>query len=412
LNLKEIPDETLACSSLQELDVSRNRLDELPVALFSLTHLLRLDVSRNNLKELPVGVGQLRCLKELHALSNNLRPSGIPIAELASLPELVLLDLRWNSKLKQEKIQELLATSFDTDVELRLTLKTPAGEEDDQKLSAADRDATQIASQLEPLSTPQLRRRLELTFGISTAPERDGRDFVMERLVACYEKQPREVRHERGTLVRPELLEEIVTAVRATPWPTTTRERPKVAAEGYFILQKPNGEILKPESPKARLEAAKVERHRWVWELAIQAIEERDPSFAAKFTALAVTRNFNGSPHIDTLNVAPFYGLSVGAYTEGGGQLCVECSATVVAAVDTRGRLARIDGRFPHWVSPYVGERYSFIYYQTWGEGTPQTTAVFEPDAGGEGGAGGGVEGQGADCRHDWIPPEAFVLYS
>lgn len=26
------------------------------------------------------------------------------------------------------------------------------------------------------------------------------------------------------------------------------------------------------------------------------------------------------------------------------------------------GRLAKVDGRFPHWVTPYTGERYSLIY--------------------------------------------------
>jgi hypothetical protein len=61
----------------------------------------------------------------------------------------------------------------------------------------------------------------------------------------------------------------------------------------------------------------------------------------------------------------------------------LECDARTVAVVDTREKLGKVDGRFPHWVGPYDtgAERYSLIYYQTMGEPTPITTAVFGADA-------------------------------
>ena len=115
-----------------------------------------------------------------------------------------------------------------------------------------------------------------------------------------------------------------------------------------------------------------------------------DPDFAECYTAVAFTKNFQGSPHIDTQNSGPFYGLALGDFravvtaattarapsqpgesgtTEegkegvaedeagksGGGALCVECSALEVAHVDTRNKLGRVDGRYPHWVAPYQG---------------------------------------------------------
>ena len=51
-----------------------------------------------------------------------------------------------------------------------------------------------------------------------------------------------------------------------------------------------------------------------------------------------------------------------------------------VKVVNTKNRLGKVDGRFPHWVAPYDddGERYSLIYYRTMGEPTPMTTAVFQ----------------------------------
>ena len=41
----------------------------------------------------------------------------------------------------------------------------------------------------------------------------------------------------------------------------------------------------------------------------------------------------------------------------------------------------QVDGRFPHWVAPYnaKAERFSLIYYQTVGEGTPKGAAIFQP---------------------------------
>ena len=44
--------------------------------------------------------------------------------------------------------------------------------------------------------------------------------------------------------------------------------------------------------------------------------------------------------------------------------------------MDTRGRLGRVDGRYPHCVLPYEGERFSIIYYRTAGEVTPHGPAV------------------------------------
>ena len=89
-----------------------------------------------------------------------------------------------------------------------------------------------------------------------------------------------------------------------------------------------------------------------------------DASFADAFTALAVTRNFRGSPHVDEKNAGPFYAMALGEFRSSGepsarfeGALCVERDARTVARVDTRNRLARADGRFPHWVAPYPKER-------------------------------------------------------
>jgi len=384
--------------SLLALDLSRNRLDEFPVELCSLENLRTLDVGRNYLRGLPDEVGRLQNLVALSAVSNNFRLRSLPLEQLASLPELEVLDLRFNEKLLRESARRHLESVFASDkLELRLLASTQLtgaleeGTEASKKLSACDRDADDLRSQLEPLSTPQLRKRLQRTFGVVFAVDDEtgyNREMIMQRLLSCYEAllgdgQSRSVRHERGIPLREDTLKGLLAEMEAIQWPRTNRERPKVSAEQYMILQRPTCPGLDPgrmPCGKPRREAEKLRRHWGIWEKAAKAMEEVDPEFAARFTALAVTKNFRGSPHIDTLNVGPFYGLSLGTFSpDDGGQICVECSPTLVAHVDTRGRLAKVDGRFPHWVSKYDGTRYSLIFYATRGEVTPQTTAVFEP---------------------------------
>ena len=77
-------------------------------------------------------------------------------------------------------------------------------------------------------------------------------------------------------------------------------------------------------------------------------------------------------------NVRPFYGLAIGDFAEGTGGIQVELDPMTVAEVNTKGRLGKVDGRFPHWVAPYDEscERFSLIFYQTEGEVVPKTTAV------------------------------------
>ena len=128
---------------------------------------------------------------------------------------------------------------------------------------------------------------------------------------------------------------------------------------------------------KARLAAEKHQRFARLSHLAHLAILEVDPTHAKEgYSAIAVSKGFVGSPHIDTYDVGPQYALALGTFS--GRALCVESGARQLVRIDTKGRMAKFDGRFPHWVLPYEGERYSIIWFRTTGPPTPQTTAVFD----------------------------------
>jgi len=205
----------------------------------------------------------------------------------------------------------------------------------------------------------------------------------MGQLLELYEQEgnDRAVVRVEGTPVDKDILRDLRSAL--TDWRTGykdgNQERVSIDAENYMILTSPSSwkELGTKKRAKA---AAKLEKHRNVWELAQAAMSSIDEDFASSYTALAVTHNFRGSPHIDKQNLAPFYGLSVGDFEEGTGGVMVECSARVLAHVNTKNRLGKVDGRYPHWVAPYDEEkdRYSLIFYQTMGRSfQPPGAAIF-----------------------------------
>ena len=317
-NLSEKDFTTCPSMSLKSIDLSRNSFKCLPPQIiFSYsTTLTFLDVSRNSLQGLPPEIKLLVNLEKLIALSNHLRLRQLPLNELASLHNLTLLDLRYNRKLKQSALDSLSEALLPNNSQLEIRCTIPSQDEDsatNKKLSACDRDATLLQSQLEPLSTPQLVKRRERTFGVSFDKETEqayNRNYVMTTLLECYEKHgPRKIRKENGIPVPTQRLDALLQELNAVNWPHTTRERPKIKADHYMILQKPGSGT--EDSVRTKKEAAKLMKYKKLFDLAVDTLAEVDPVFAERFTALAVTHNFLGSPHIDTLNVGPFYGLSL-----------------------------------------------------------------------------------------------------
>ncbi|CAJ1964267.1 unnamed protein product [Cylindrotheca closterium] len=237
--------------------------------------------------------------------------------------------------------------------------------------SPAVRDATLLRSQLEPWPTSTLRTRLVESFGESYG-DLDGlaRGHIMERLLKHYENygERKELRvdgKEVSEQVRIKLMDKLIDFKSRHQKNT----RPSISARSYMILRSPL-EFEQKNSNNAKAAAKKFNKYLDLWNLAKEALMEVDPEFARNFSALAVTYGFQGSPHIDKQNTAPFYGLSLGSFPEGQGGICVEVDAFSICHVNTKDRLGKVDGRYPHWVAPYDSstERFSLIYYSTWQE--------------------------------------------
>lgn len=76
-------------------------------------------------------------------------------------------------------------------------------------------------------------------------------------------------------------------------------------------------------------------------------------------------------------DVTSQYAMSLGDFE--GGQLCIESdNGHEIMVVNTRNRIAHVDGRFVHWVRGHSGDRYSLIFFSTVPDHyTPMTHSVF-----------------------------------
>jgi hypothetical protein len=284
---------------------------------------------------------------------------------------------------------------------------------DDGGASPAFRDATLLRSQLEPWPTAVLRDRLGTVFG-EDMRELDplSRGELMRRLLEHYNKRttstnsnsnsnstPRTMIRVKGSPVPEDLCHQLLEALQAWRARHNTNARPSIKAKSYMILRSPREFMQKLNSTstttnedgsstsnnnssnKAKQAAKKLAKHQHLWDLAHEAIHQVDAEYAANFSALAVTYGFVGSPHIDKQNTGPFYGLAVGDFDDETGGICVESSPFVVAHVNTKNQLGKVDGRFPHWVAPYdpTKDRYSLIYYSTWQDYEIPVTPFFGP---------------------------------
>ena len=131
-----------------------------------------------------------------------------------------------------------------------------------------------------------------------------------------------------------------------TLWPPQEKQRKGVSAGNYLTVRKQHP----PE-------------HDIIWNLCHDLISLAVP--AAVYSALAITKAFVGSPHIDNHDTTFQHVIAVGDFE--GGMLCAEADedGTETLAIDVRNRFGRIDGRAVHWVSGWGGERYSVVYYST-----------------------------------------------
>lgn len=146
-------------------------------------------------------------------------------------------------------------------------------------------------------------------------------------------------------------------------WPPPIQQRKGVQAGRYLTLRQNNNALYKDNAAAAKL-----------WHLCrtlLHSVVVVTKTDDAPYTALAITANFQGSPHVDAHDTTVQYVVALGDFQ--GGQLCVDDdhdnddnSSTTVTQINVHNRLGRLEGRQVHWVQGWTGrDRYSVVYYST-----------------------------------------------
>lgn len=186
-------------------------------------------------------------------------------------------------------------------------------------------------------------------------------------------------KHVSGAPVPKHLLTEMRDALDNTRWPPANH-RKGVVSDKYLVLASCT-ETVTELVRRLRLHENENENDGPSTEKVVdpygslkvaahKIIAHFDPKF--QYDRLAITKNFQGSPHCDHDDVTHQYAVSLGDFSCGG-QLVVEseCGETRWV-IDTKDRIAKFDGRFAHWVRGFgdagdtgdiPGVRYSVIFY-------------------------------------------------
>lgn len=231
-----------------------------------------------------------------------------------------------------------------------------------------------LIDQLRPLSLPELeercrylRERLEVDGKILVdTNESDDKkivkssdqehDLALTMAVSLYgalNSVRREYYHQ-GRIIPEDIRENLLHLLKNVRWPAETH-RKGLTSDNYMVLQ------------------TNVTNDRFYNDLRMgcrELMNWADPDYF--YSGIAVTKNFVASPHIDDRDQSFQYAVSLGDF-KGGGQLCVEGrdddNIDYVNVVDTKNRIARVDGRNVHWVRSWnnldSGDRYSLIFYDT-----------------------------------------------
>ncbi len=264
-----------------------------------------------------------------------------------------------------------------------------------------------LIEQLRPLSAQELAERLERLMEGGDHRGNEDKEALLDRLAAALKKRGgrRKRRVRCGRDVPPALVRDLEAALRRFPWPAK-RRRKSLVSDAYCVLPRGKSQCKSraPGAPTVSTVASTMmasasaaresggggessadtrdqtsttgaflelceELMRYATGGEGEGEGEGDQPTSFPWSHVAVTLNFQGSPHVDREDRSHQYALSLGDFSAGG-ELCVDSfgaeSKSKAAAkrgveggegadlpevliCDTRRRLQRVDGRFTHW---------------------------------------------------------------
>ena len=92
----------------------------------------------------------------------------------------------------------------------------------------------------------------------------------------------------------------------------------------------------------------------------------RDGDYVTQFAKMSDPAIHYVRTHVDAEDIAPQYAMGLGDYTGGELRCYLNKDKTQFVDMDTRNRIVKFDGRLPHRVLPFKGNRYTVIYYKNY----------------------------------------------
>jgi hypothetical protein len=237
-----------------------------------------------------------------------------------------------------------------------------------------------LVQQFKPLSRKELWRRAGVTHQENGSEDESTKQCLTPPLTKSYEEHeaaltlavaryqqhgdPRRIVYHQGRLVPRAIRDHLLQLLEQLRWPAK-RHRKGMCTERYLVLH-----TNAANKTKQKIDLF----YQDVRDACRALMEWADPHHY--YSAIAVTKNFVGSPHIDDRDQTYQYALSLGNFGDGG-QLCVDDggSKDCLHVVNTHNRIAKVDGRHVHWVRTWQGgsggggaaggDRYSLIFYDT-----------------------------------------------
>jgi hypothetical protein len=120
-----------------------------------------------------------------------------------------------------------------------------------------------------------------------------------------------------------------------------------------------------------------------LWYAAKELLLEIDPTYAenddycVNFSNMTDSKNHFVKKHVDNCDITYQYGLALGDFT--GGELTLEDSKENCQTINYHRKVVKMDGRLPHQVEPFEGDRYCVIFYKLYDRTKSQKDPIFEP---------------------------------
>lgn len=251
------------------------------------------------------------------------------------------------------------------------TVESSGEELPQQKLPQCGGLHPPLTDQLRPLSIDDLQMRctrlrsrlldegrqddIERIFNVDNDDDsvHNTHDKLISRVTAMYNvlDKPRKEVAFKGRTVPDHFCKKILELLETLRWPAQN-ERKGLSSERYLVLP------------------SNVTNDRFYGDLrraCKDLMEWNDSGYF--YSGIAVTKNFVSSPHIDERDQSFQYAISLGDFSNGG-ELCVEGldeeGTDFINVIETRNRIAKVDGRHVHWVKTWEhGTRYSLIFFDT-----------------------------------------------